>query len=140
MTNDEIFNLIQKFNAARNLHNRFLQKIIVNQDDFFGCKFLVDIEELSLAIILDNIHFAAEWSLVQENNDFVIEYIFKGLRNEEKIEIFRFYLKGGVIVLSLNQNDGGVGNYTSEDTIELIFKNFCCSLFNSRYFSASPPK
>ena len=68
MTNDEIFNLIQKFNAARNLHNRFLQKIIVNQDDFFGCKFLVDIEELSLAIILDNIHFAAEWSLVQENN------------------------------------------------------------------------
>ena len=138
MINDEIVNLTQKFNAARKLNNRFLQKINGDQDELFGCKFWVDVEGEELAIILDKIHFAAEWSVVLEGNDFAIEYIFKGVRNEQKIEVFRFYLKGGVIFLSINQNDEGIGNHTLEDTIESIFKNFCSSLFNSKYFSASP--
>ena len=92
MINDEIVNLTQKFNAARKLNNRFLQKINGDQDEFFGCKFWVDVEGEELAIILDKIHFAAEWSVVLEGNDFAIEYIFKGVRNEQKIEVFRFYL------------------------------------------------
>lgn len=138
MTNDEIDNLTRKFNAASNLHNRFLEKICTNQDEFFNCKFWVDSDENRLAIELNNLHFEADWSIVRVNSDFAIEYIFKGVRQKDRFEVFRFYLNGGSIFLRLSENENGIGNYQSEDTIESIFRNFCSNLFSSNYFSASP--
>ena len=138
MTNDEIDNLTRKFNAASNLHNRFLEKIYTNQDEFFGCKFLVDFDEKRLAIELHNLHFVADWCIVRVNSDFAIEYIFSGVRPKYRVEVFRFYLNGGDIFLRLSENERSIGNYQSEDTIESIFRNFCSNFFSSNYFNASP--